>query len=82
MDEQQRRTRRAFIRAHHPDIGGDSARFVAGLAAFDRGETSPTSTSQNPVARVFVVADKPWPVSVVTAVLRRLERSRRPPRVK
>ena len=27
-DEERRRRRRALIRAHHPDIGGDTAEFI------------------------------------------------------
>ncbi|MCP2258330.1 hypothetical protein LX15_002024 [Streptoalloteichus tenebrarius] len=29
-----RRAFLAFVKAHHPDVGGDPAAFVAGLAAF------------------------------------------------
>ena len=32
-----RRRRRAFIRAYHPDRGGDTDLFTAGLRAFDTG---------------------------------------------
>lgn len=32
-----RRRRRDFIRAHHPDRGGDTDFFTAGLRAFDTG---------------------------------------------
>lgn len=35
-DMELHRARRAFVRAHHPDRGGDPAAFVAGLAGFDR----------------------------------------------
>lgn len=31
---QRRAAFRAFVRAHHPDVGGDPAVFRAGLAAF------------------------------------------------
>ena len=33
--EDLRRARRTFIRAHHPDRGGDPEQFVAGLARFE-----------------------------------------------
>jgi hypothetical protein len=33
---QQRRDFRAWIRAHHPDAGGDPDSFVAGLAAWQQ----------------------------------------------
>jgi hypothetical protein len=34
MKETERR-RRQFIRAHHPDRGGDASAFIAGMRAFD-----------------------------------------------
>jgi hypothetical protein len=73
-DEQRRRDRREFIRTHHPDLGGDPAAFMAGLAAFDE------PAAPRPV-RVVIVAGKPWPESLVSALLRRIGRKRRPPRV-
>lgn len=33
-EDEQRRARRAFVREHHPDRGGDSASFIEGLASF------------------------------------------------
>lgn len=42
--------RRAFIRTHHPDRGGDSAMFVAGLAALD---ASLAAAECRPVRVVF-----------------------------
>jgi hypothetical protein len=33
-DDQKRREFRAWVRAHHPDRGGDAESFVAGLAAW------------------------------------------------
>ncbi len=78
MDDEQsrRRARREFIRAHHPDRGGDPGAFAAGLAAYDRLPHRP------PAARIVVVADQPLLVSLVTAVLRRIGWHRPPPRVK
>jgi hypothetical protein len=35
-DDQERRDFRAWVRAHHPDRGGDQESFVAGLAAWQR----------------------------------------------
>jgi hypothetical protein len=76
-DEQsRRRARREFIRAHHPDRGGDPDAFAAGLAAFDR------LAPRAPAARVVVVANTPVLVSLLTAVLRRMGWHRPPPRVK
>ncbi len=34
---EERRAFRAFVRAHHPDVGGDPAAFAAGLAAWRSG---------------------------------------------
>jgi hypothetical protein len=39
-DEQARAERRAFIRDHHPDHGGDPDEFIAGLNRLD-GRTLP-----------------------------------------
>lgn len=76
-DEQSwRRARREFIRAYHPDRGGDPAAFVAGLAAYDQPPASA------PTARVVIVADTPWLVSLLRPVLRRMGWRRSPPRVK
>ena len=78
MDDEQsrRRDRREFIRTHHPDRGGDPGVFAAGLAAHDR------RLPRAPAARIVVVADTPWLVGLVTAVLRRIGWHRPPPRVK
>ena len=35
-DAQERRDFRAWVRAHHPDAGGDPDAFVAGLTAWRR----------------------------------------------
>lgn len=78
MDEQSRRrlARREFIRAHHPDHGGDPAAFMAGLAAFDQ---LPAGT---PLPRVVVVADTPLLARLLAALMHRIGRRRPPPRVK
>ena len=76
-DEQsRRRARREFIRAHHPDRGGDPAAFAAGLAELDQ------LPADAPAARVVVVADTPWLVSLLTALMHRIGWRRRPPRVR
>jgi hypothetical protein len=36
LDAQERRDFRAWVRAHHPDAGGDPEAFVAGLTAWRR----------------------------------------------
>ena len=76
-DEQsRRRARREFIRAHHPDHGGDPVAFAAGLAALDQFPAG------RPPARVVVVADTPLLVSVLMALMHRIGLRRPPPRVK
>lgn len=75
MNEELRRARRrAFIRAHHPDRGGDAAVFVAGLAAFD--DPDPREASQR--VRVTAVRRRP----LLVRLLRVLARHRRPARVR
>ncbi len=34
---EERRAFRAFVRSHHPDVGGDPVLFMAGLAAWRGG---------------------------------------------
>lgn len=43
--------RRAFIRANHPDVGGDPDAFIAGLAAFDGPPAARPSDSRARVVR-------------------------------
>jgi len=76
---------RAFVRAHHPDVGGDPAEFAAGLARFRAAE--PTAVESARESEVDPRYDAP--VSFVAhrrgiaAVLARLRRRRRrPPRVR
>ncbi|WP_284745307.1 hypothetical protein [Amycolatopsis sp. RTGN1] len=72
---------RAFVRAHHPDVGGDPAEFAAGLARFRAGEPATTESE---------VDDRRYdaPVSFVArrrrlaGALARFRRRRRPPRVR
>ena len=75
--EQSRRSvRREFIRAHHPDRGGDSAAFAAGLAELDQ------LPAGWPATRVVVIADTPLLVRLLTALMRRAGWRRPPPRVR
>jgi hypothetical protein len=78
VDEQSwhRLARRDFIRAHHPDRGGDPAAFMTGLAAFDR------LPAGAPPARVVVVADTPLLVSLLAALMHRIGWHRPPPWVR
>ncbi|HEX7270281.1 MAG TPA: hypothetical protein VF256_23050, partial [Streptosporangiaceae bacterium] len=64
--EQSRRSfRREFIRAHHPDRGGDPVAFAAGLAELDQ-----SAAGWRP-ARVVVAADTPLLVRLLTALMHR-----------
>ncbi|WP_433605394.1 hypothetical protein ACQP2P_27205 [Dactylosporangium sp. CA-139114] len=72
-DLQRRARRRAFIRAHHPDLGGDAAVFIAGLAAFDE----PAAAGAARRVRVTVVRRRP----LLVRLLRVLARQRRVSRV-
>ena len=75
-ERERRRARREFIRACHPDRGGDPAAFAAGLAALDHPQVPP------PRARVVVVPDKTWLVILLAAVARRAGWRVPPPRVR
>jgi len=75
-DEQYRRaSRRAFIRASHPDRGGDPAAFAAALACLDQ-RTAPARL------RVAVVAHQRWPARLVTALMHRAGVHQPQPRVR
>jgi hypothetical protein len=75
----QRRARRDFIRAHHPDAGGNPDDFIAGLADLDAGRRVAPAARATPVT---VVARSAWPVSLTTVMLRRIRRRYQPPRVR
>jgi hypothetical protein len=76
VDEAKRR-RRDFIRANHPDRGGDVGVFVAGLQLF--GEQPESS---EPPPRVVVVSHRSWPVHLKIAIARRLRPGKRVRRVR
>ena len=75
-----RAARREFIRAHHPDAGGDPTAFISGLQRWDEpgsaGQTGRTAT-----ARVRIIARRAWPMRIVMVVLGQIVRHGRPPRV-
>lgn len=73
------RRRREFIRAHHPDRGGDTESFIAGLRGFDDG---PDPAGPDPLPRVTVIPHQPWPTRLVTAAVQRLRRGKPPARVR
>jgi hypothetical protein len=80
MDEKQAHEarRRAFIREHHPDRGGDPGAFIAGLRALDaeRGRGSV------PPPPVLVVRRRAWIVRKASAAARRVRYGPRPARVR
>jgi hypothetical protein len=73
------RRRREFIRAHHPDRGGDTESFIAGLRMFD-SEQAPAGAGPQP--RVTVFARRAWPSRLVTAAVRRIRHGKPPARVR
>ncbi len=75
----QRRARRDFIRAYHPDAGGNHDDFIAGLADLDAGHRPSSPARTTPVT---VVPRPAWPVSLTTIVLRRIRRRYQEPRVR
>jgi hypothetical protein len=62
------RRRRDFIRAHHPDHGGDPDVFVAGLHALD----SERALGPDPLPRVIIVRRRPWLARLLIPAARRL----------
>ena len=76
-DRARAAARRAFIRAQHPDAGGDPDRFMAGLARFDDTQPAPSSNAARPSVHRSRRPDR-----VVTLAVRRLRRriAGRPPR--
>jgi hypothetical protein len=75
--EEAGRRRREFIRAHHPDRGGDAETFIAGLRALE-AEQAPG----DPPPRVVIAAHQRWPIRLAAAAVRRLRPDSRPPRVR
>jgi hypothetical protein len=73
-----RRRRRDFIRAHHPDRGGDTDLFIAGLGAFDTGREQ----DPGPLPRVVIVKRRAWLIQLASAAARRLRYGPRPSRVR
>ena len=74
--EHQRR-RREFIRAQHPDRGGDADVFAAGLRAFDGAPPE-----AGPLPPVLVIRRRRWLARLGLAAVRRLRRDSRPRRVR
>jgi hypothetical protein len=70
--------RRAFIRDHHPDRGGDPGAFIAGLRTLD----AEREQGSGPLPKVVVVRRRAWLVRKATVVVRRLRYGPRPSRVR
>ena len=70
--------RRDFIRQHHPDRGGDSDFFIAGLRTFDTG--SEQDLGQLP--KVVIVKRRPRLIRLFVVAGRRVRYGPRPPRVR
>ena len=75
MEEERRRLRRALIRAHHPDRGGDAAEFIQLLAYFD--QERPLSERYSEMR--FIRRRRWWHATASIRLFRRT--SRRPKRV-
>ncbi|WIX97766.1 hypothetical protein QRX60_27150 [Amycolatopsis mongoliensis] len=69
---------REFVRAHHPDVGGDPAEFAEGLARFRAREPAESEVDSRYDAPVSFVVNRRG----IAAVLARWRRHRRPPRVR
>jgi hypothetical protein len=79
MDDGAERRRREFIRAHHPDRGGDPEVFMAGLRRFD---AVPEQPGPEPLPRVVVVARRAWLIRLITALAQWVHPEERVPRVR
>lgn len=77
MIDVRRAERRAFIRTHHPDVGGDAQVFVTGLAALDA--VAPTPEQR---VRVIVVPTRSVAGCLIDLVARPWQRHHRVPRVR
>lgn len=69
---EHRAARRAFIRANHPDAGGDPSRFAAGLRDWDDARATPPDGRFASPAIVHVFTRRAWPLrllGVVTTVV-------------
>ena len=77
--QEARRRRRYFIRAHHPDRGGDPEAFIAGLCAFGAGHEPDTGP---PPPEVIVIRQRAWLLLQAATVARRLRYGPKPPRVR
>jgi curved DNA-binding protein CbpA len=61
-EDERRRARKAFVREHHPDRGGDPNAFTEGLARFDAADQAVESTSVGRRRRIRVAGSVTWRV--------------------
>lgn len=79
-DPARRRAFRAFVRAHHPDVGGDPAVFTAGVTAFRAGR--PMTADPRYDGELVFRRTRHGPAALIDYVARRRARRRRAPRVR
>lgn len=79
MDAGAERRRREFIRAHHPDRGGDPEVFMEGLRRFD---AAPEQPGLDPLPRVVVIVRRGWLIRLITALAQLVHPEERVPRVR
>ena len=73
-----RRRRRDFIRANHPDRGGDPEAFIAGLCALGPEREQ----ADGPLPTVIIVRRRAWLTRMVMVGGKRLRRGSEPSRVR
>ena len=76
----------AFVRAHHPDRGGDHETFLSGLARFGIGTrnrgTAPLSDDDPRLNCPVVIVHRPRGLSLVLELVRNVRKPPAPPRVR
>ncbi|QGK69526.1 hypothetical protein GIY23_08315 [Allosaccharopolyspora coralli] len=74
---------RAYVRAHHPDVGGDPQAFATGLARWREGANPARWSTVDRYDGPVVFVDRPSGVrGLVHDVRERLARRKQPPRVR
>jgi hypothetical protein len=70
VNDEQRAAYRAFVKAHHPDRGGDPEAFVAGLAEFEKvaAQRPAAPPAAPPPAPAPPAPAAPLPVGVRVAI--------------
>lgn len=71
-----RSRRRAFVREHHPDVGGDPELFRRGMERLAVG-LDPLVPAAGHRPRVTVTRRRALPVRAASSVLRRIRRARK-----